>query len=270
MSKFQLKDNIYIAKERLKENAQVMCKTDLNFLKIHNGLRPGNIHLVMGLSGGGKSTFMRTMINDTWKNKKPHQRLSVWFSEESENDFSTMIARTEIGENVFKTKALDFFSEVDHELSIKEMAQSLKELAKKSAVLFFDNLTTSSFYAGDFNQQNKFIILLKKIAVELNIPVVIFAHTDAKVKEGAKGLIEQNDIRGPKSIVNHAQFIYILQQFHIGNEIFTTLRLVKHRGQSPDHKMFSLIYDPVTMTYNKSRQIMFSEFKAIFGERNKL
>lgn len=267
---FELKDNIFIAKERVKESAQILVETDVSFLKTHNGLRPGQIHLFLGLSGGGKSTIFKTLMLDCWKQKKSFERPSVWYSEESESDFSTALAKMPIGESVFQDKSLQFFSEIDHDLSKKQLFMKLKEMCENSSILFFDNLTTSKMYSGTYEQNDNFIMALKKLIVEKNIPLVMFAHTDAKAKEGAKALIQQNDIRGQKTIVNHAQFIYILQQFHIGNDIKSTLRLVKHRAQEPDHKLYLLNYNPKTGVYDDVRKLYFTEFRSYFEQRNKL
>ena len=43
--------------------------SQFEFLKIHNGFRPGELHMVIAPMGGGKSTLIRTMIYDQLKFK---------------------------------------------------------------------------------------------------------------------------------------------------------------------------------------------------------
>lgn len=267
---FEPKNGLAVAKERLKENAKVQIKTGLEFLSAHNGLREAAQHLALGLSGGGKSTFFRTLMIDYQNNKGAGDKAGIWYSEEGENDFEVQFAKTSLAESFFLKKEINFYSEIDSWESKEKDFQKLELLFQQSDIIFFDNITTSSFYDGSYQEQIRFVKRLKSLVKKYEKPLVIFAHTDGKIKEGHKTLIEQNDIRGPKTVCNQSEFVYILQQFHTGAEIASTLRIVKHREQEVKNKIYSLIYDPKASVYGASTRLLFSQFKAIFDLRNRL
>jgi len=267
---FSPKNGLAVAKARLVESKKMLIKTALKFLLEHNGFRPAAMHLIIGLSGAGKSTFFRTVGIDYQINKEGHDRAGIWYSEESENDFEVHFVKTSMAEAYFLNKDINFYSEVDGWESKKADFAKLEKMFKESDIVFFDNLTTSSFYEGSYNEQVYFLRKLKGLVKKYKKPLVVFAHTDSKAKEGAKALIEQNDIRGPKTICNLSEFVYILQQFHVGSEIKSTLRIVKNRGQEVETKVFFLNYDKKSSTYNDAVKLPFSQFKMFFEQRNKL
>jgi hypothetical protein len=99
---------------------------------------------------------------------------------------------------------------------------------------------------------------------------VLIAHTGAQVTENMRRMIDQNDIRGSKTITNITQFTYLLQTFYILNKRIPTLRTQKHRGQLVEENYFQLFFNKETFIFTKDRTIDFEEFKRLFKSRNVL
>lgn len=269
-NEFAPKNTSTIAEERKKESFETIVKTNLPFLQTHNGYRPAALHLVIGLSGGGKSTTKRTQVLDYYANKNELDVAGIWYSEESENDFEIHYAKTPLAEKFFDEKKVKFYSELD---SFKNKRDSFKDLDKMFElcdIVFFDNITTSSLFKGSYQEQETALRYFKGLVKKHEIPLVAYAHTSSQVKEGFKSLIEMNDVRGSKEIVNLSEFVYILQQIHIGKTVFSTLKLVKYRGQEVGAKLFHLNYNPKLGVYDTCSEISFTEFKNQFDMRNKL
>lgn len=268
---FTPSSGLEVAKERKKETKEIFFKTNLSFLEEHNGFRPATQSLFIGLPGGGKSTQARTLLLDTYKNKKKNEKAGIWYSEETQKDFEIHFSETPLGETFFSKKEVNFYSEPDSFEDPSKDFKKLEAMFEQSSIVFFDNLTTSSFYDGQpYQTQVKFVKALKNLVKKYEKPLIVFAHTDGKTKEGAKSLIEMNDINGPKTIVKLSEFVYSLQQFHVGSSVHSTLRILKFRGQEVKSKIFSLTYDPKFMTYSDATRITFTDFKNIFEMRNRL
>jgi ABC-type proline/glycine betaine transport system ATPase subunit len=65
----------------------VHAHSKLGFLNAHNGLRRGSLHLVLGTTGGGKSTLVRTVLRDIIFNADNQLSVGVWLSEETVEDY---------------------------------------------------------------------------------------------------------------------------------------------------------------------------------------
>ena len=158
-------------------------------------------------------------------------------------------------------------------LDAKQMAERLKDFVLKDRVdiLFFDNITTSNMYAGKRPDiQEKVQDWIKVLCSESDIPFIFFAHTDGLVNDGIKRLIEMNDIRGNKGLVNLAQFFYIMQRFEIDKLFFPTLRVRKYRGYSVEDRLFYLNYDKESSTFHSDHKLPWDEFNLAYKKRNLL
>lgn len=247
-------------------------KTEFNstfsFLKAHNGWKRGNVHTVLGVSHGGKSTLTRTLIIDALDSGK--RNVSVVLSEENEIDFLIELTDSGFGkyENLFVHEELD-----KTYLSVKEYLNRLEMflIESQADILFLDNLTTSFCYMDrKVAEQSIVAKALKNLAIKLNIPIVVIAHTGANVTEHYAGMIEMNDIRGSKTIVNLSEFFYILQSFFVGDKRHNTLRIAKHRGQNVVDRMYELFYYPPVKIFGKDEMLKFADLKEIYKNRNKL
>lgn len=250
---------------------KIHFNTSLGVLLSHNGFRPGSVHTFIGISSGGKSTLVRSLIIDVLKNLNALKKVFLWLSEESYLDFVKELGRSGYSDKE-KLKNLHVQSELDlGEMPAGQMFNLFSENCKDKDFIFLDNLTTSEFYEPLRPQeQGKVAKKLKAIAERLQVPMVLICHTSGAVTENIPRLIDQNDVRGGKGIVNISQFFYVLQRFNIGETIFPTIRITKHRGQNTPHKLFYLKYNTEKRAYDGDRQISFMEFKKVFKQRNLL
>ena len=240
-----------------------------------NGWRPRNIFLFLGAAGEGKSTLTRTLVIDALANVPKGKKVLVYLSEESVDDFIIELNKSGVFEHgkELLTK-LEIFSEQSIEdATPKKVFAKFCELCSRKdiAIVFLDNLTTSEFYMDKkVEAQSMVAKKLKQLALNPDKTIAVIAHTGTEVNQTIKRLVNANDIRGSKSLINITQVIFILQRFEIQDRIYQTLRLVKYRGYSPENKMFNLNFDKRLFVFNNNRAIDFETFKSAYGERNKL
>lgn len=256
-------------KQYEESNKEIHFHSTLGFLNAHNGLRRKCLHMILGTTGGGKSTLVRTLIRDIIFNPKNDPSVGIWLSEENTADYKAQIA--------FGMPSHDRLmkAQIISELEIKDKNKKLtfREWVAfyQPDVLIFDNVTTSSMYNDKASgEQSEFITLLKELALEFNMAVVIVAHTDAKATDSMGRLINLNDVRGSKNLPNLCEFAYILQRFEIGNMYFPTIRVEKHRGQELVHKLYQLHFDNRLRSFRGDTAIDFKKFKEMYGQRNRL
>src|SRR5688500_17169047 len=77
--------NLEESKKRNIERKKIIhFPSTLNHLRDHNGFRPGELHSLVGVKGGGKSTVFRSWICECLHNEK---RVFVRLSEEKSQDY---------------------------------------------------------------------------------------------------------------------------------------------------------------------------------------
>lgn len=243
--------------------------TRLNFLKQHKGMKPGKIHLILGAPGGGKSTLRNTLIMDFLLNN-PDKNVCIHLSEESIENF-----KYDLVDNLFMIPFLDrirISSEQDNPVDDVEFEydELIENIIRNRAGLFiFDNITTSEFYGDTPTEQAVSSKKIKQSLVNLNCAVVLLAHTDNTVKQSNKRMIDQNEIRGSKKIVNLCEFLYILQTFFQDDTQYTILRIVKHRGSVVTNKVFRLFFNKETRVYDTDFIIDAETYLEFFREPKK-
>ncbi len=260
--------------ERIKESNTQYFDTDFGFLKTHKGWRPGKIHLALAPTHHGKSTLIRSIVWDYVTHSELFDRpILVWLSEESSDDFKTEMAKIGLPQEILNR--VHVASEQDEEFRKESRNLLLGEAIRLSdpALILFDNITTSCFYLGrTIEEQDNFANGLKGRAKKNNIPFILIAHTGGE-SQLSKRMLEANDIRGSKSVVNLAEFTYILQTFPIYDEAekrtykFPTIRIVKHRGYDVGQIFWKLKFNRETMSFMEDRPIDWNEFKSIFKQQ---
>jgi len=258
------------ASQYKKDNQTVEIESNLGFIRAINGFRRGSLHLVIGTTGGGKSTLVRTILSDFLKNKKNSSfGMGLWLSEESIESYKKQLAVSMTDtEDLKRTEA---FSELD--LSEDDEPDVFFEWARavKPELLIFDNVTTSRFYADQTpKHQLGFVSKIKKLAQETNSAVVLIAHTDSKTKDGGGRLIQVEDIRGSRSVSNLVEFAFVMQKVEIGNTIYNMVNISKYRSQSPEERLFQLKYSKEKRAFTGDVPVDFKKFKEIYNARNQL
>lgn len=252
------------------EARQIHTRSNFKFLQEHRGLRPKELHVLMGTAGSGKSTVIRAIIADMLKINSG--TVYAWLSEETRDSFMLGLVDNDMGPDGKNRIKID--SELDREKNgDKKTIDSILEKVEfiSPEVLIIDNITTSPSYRGKSpDEQGEVINKLKEFANKNDIPILLIAHTRKDVSDNMSRLITENDIRGCADITNLAEFFYVLQRFEVGERYFQTIRIQKHRSQPIKNKLFHLEYSPEIKTYTGDRPIDFDSFKEIFKQRNQL
>jgi ABC-type iron transport system FetAB ATPase subunit len=247
---------------------QVHAHSRLGFLNAHNGLRRASLHLVLGTTGGGKSTLVRTLLRDIIFNPQNELSVGIWLSEETVDDYKRQVAYGMPSHD--KLLTTNAYSELDSKI-VSEMTFFEWLEFYRPDVLIFDNITTSALYNDKTaKEQGSFSKKLKEATTRLNIATIIIAHTDAKATDSMGRLINLNDIRGSKNLANLVEFAYILQRFEVNDGFYPTIRVVKHRSQELVHGLYFLQYDKRIRSFSGDLAIDFKKFKEMYTQRNRL
>jgi KaiC/GvpD/RAD55 family RecA-like ATPase len=255
--------------EMQKANREVHFRSRFGFQNAHNGFRRGSMHLVLGTTGGGKSTLVRTILKEIiFRRENINNTLCLWLSEESlaayKQQLSYSMQSSELLHNIVARSEED---EVD--VAEKDFFNWLKTM--KPDIFIFDNITTSNFYETKKPQeQAAFARKLKNTLKDLNCACIIIAHTRADVSDTSPRMINIEDIMGSKSITRLVEFAYILQRFQVKDAFYPTLRIVKHRSQDLIHNLYLLNYEPKSKSFKDDTPMPFDKMKQIFDTRNKL
>lgn len=246
-------------------------QSGFNFLNSHRGLRESKMHLLLGTPGSGKSTIVRSILIDFVRHN-PTTPVLIVLSEETTDELKEELAKTEYIE--IDTSHVYVISEMETtSRSTSSLHMEIEHLIRAHGirVLIYDNLTTSSTY-NDITAREQFTVCqsIKRMTKEHYLATLLIAHTGAHVTDNWARLITENDVRGSKSITNLTEFLYIMQRFEITSTFYQTIRVIKHRGQSPMCKMYQLIYNRATSLYQSDRAINFQEFKDAYSRRNRL
>lgn len=240
-------------------------------LQQQNGWRAGKLHIVIGPTGAGKSTFVRSLLLDfVFTNKEHHAMVAL--SEETSEDFMVDFNRIP-----FKSDEPDrvlVLSEQDENFkSFREYGKHIEFQIEEAGIdlLVVDNLTTSEFYSEKKPDQQMVISKFwKSLAQRMDIPVILIAHTSAEVTENYKSLIVPEHIRGSKNVINLAEFVYVLQPINMGSSRSLYLRVCKDRGQDVKDKIYRACYHESKRVYGKIEVQTFHDFSEAFKQRNKL
>lgn len=261
--------------ERIRElnkiSDTVFNKSKFQMFNAHKGLRPGLLHLLIGMPGGGKSTFRNSVVFD-FTEKNPGKKVFIWLSEEKKIDFEKVVARDPELKNAMRNVYI--YSEIEHRFhgSREAMINNLSEMVIKSDcdLFLFDNITTSRMYGGGPDAQSEFCMDIKELFDGSKSVCLLFAHTSTHVSQGYKSLIDINDIHGSRAVVKLAEYQYILQSFHHEDTIHTTARIVKHRDQNVKNKMYYFHFDEKKRVYDFDGSMEFEYFKKLYEKQNKL
>lgn len=254
--------------------------TKFSFLNDHAGLRRCAKHLIIGTSGSGKTSLTRGVLADLIRNTK----VMLYSTEESMEDTVAALHRMKLSEH--DVKNLSFLQERDVLAAVGRDPSKAYEAAKiigaamlnaGAQILLFDNITTSDFYDGmKIEQAKDFVTEISEMIRMVRVPAVIVAHTSAGVRDDQQALIDPADIRGPKTLSNRAEFLYVYQKFNTVDEkgnfkSFGTIRVRKARGYPESmEKIYFLEFDSQTASYTHDKSVEFKAFNEVYEKRARL
>lgn len=260
--------------EQIERSAQVhrvaLWDSRFDFLKATNGIRPACLTGLMGTTGTGKSTLLKSIIADSAQDYP----VMVWLTEEPVSQYVAGIKKSKHSANF---ENILFFHEDDLSDSIKNNLDDLlfyffeKVIESGAKIVFMDNVTTSSFYSSHFGEKGQARAMdhFRKFAHENKITIFYLIHTAKNVTDNSGKLIQGEDVRGSNKSFIMSDYFYILQRFEIGQKFFTFVRIVKHRyHENITHKYFVLNY--INGYYFSDSGVLFEEINKSFMDRNYL
>lgn len=266
-----------ILNEMKDERGKMKFLSHFNFLRSHRGWRDGCIHTLMGAASGGKTTMVKSIMVDLLENARDKGNIGVFLSEQDLGSFLLDMNTTgyrnqdQLDRMHVRSQQDDYVYDATDtpEKLLKYLEVFIKENDLKFLVM--DNLTTIAAYEGANVQKQSWIAFqVKKLAKKFNIPFLVVAHVGSGITEGANHLIDQNHIRGSRVWTNISEYFYIMQRFDIGETIFQTLRICKHRNHEVATKMYQFKYHSLTRMYVQDIALSFVKFKEIYKQRNRL
>lgn len=210
--------------------------SQLNHLRDHNGFRPGELHSLVGIKGGGKSTIFRTWINECLQaGKKVYVRLSEEPSEGYTDEIVVQLGKMMPVDGMELLK-IDSELELSHDQLGAQYFEDLRLQLRnfKADILFFDNFSTSELSEANIQMQSKSAKELRKLAEKLKIPVVVASHTVKGFKSTT--IASGDEVRGSMTLINTSAYVYSINVLFGHADKATILFVDKARYHSRSNK----------------------------------
>jgi len=257
------------------KNRSVYYESQFEWLMATYGLRPEMLIGLMGTTGSGKSTLMKSVIAEV-ANK---EITLVWLSEETVQEYQAGIRRAAILMDLNAEKCmanLRFIEEKNlDEFFVKDSADlfamfSDMIIESGAKVVFIDNLSTSNFYTDEIGVKGQGVsaMFLSKVTKKLKITVMYAIHTTKHVHDNMDRLITKEDVRGSQKVVILSEYFYIIQKFTVNEKVYPLMRIDKHRHHQVDKKFYILGFDKRCYRFDES--IEFEFINKIFMKRDHL
>ena len=253
-------------KERNKNRKkQVVFKSLFKHLNDHNGFRCGELHLLVGPKGGGKSTLFRDWILESVRQGK---KVYVRLSEDKRLDYMDEIAK------FFNDNEGDLFKnlriESDLDITDDEKQSYLDDLEMKvknfnADIIFYDNFTTSILTRQGILAEAENALKLRSLADKLEVPVVVAAHTQKSYR--GDSVASGDDVRGNATLANVAAYIYGLTVFYKLPSKPSVLFTDKARHHSASNKKYyKLTFNPASESFVKDADLSALDVKQLLKE----
>jgi len=257
-------DRELIAKHKDK-NETIYFNSKFNFLNQHNGIRPNKMHLLIAPTHVGKSTLVHSIIDSTVVDNN-NISVMLYLTEETTDDYISAISHFVDGDEIKGKIRCMVEDKTETDESIKKAITQAIDMHKPK-IFFIDNVTTCKLYQDrGTEKQSETAMWLKSLLKKTTLFIV--AHTNGN--DYNKEMLNENHIRGSKTITNITEFMYVLQPIKLNNTLYQYLRIIKHRGQSMRDNFFLLIWDGKSRTMSGDMPKNFDDFKELFSVRNKL
>lgn len=274
MSQFTIanKLNFENSDELKKYNSSfILGKTGFNFIDEHFGLRPSNVHVLLSGTSAGKTSLARSLVTNLSKTNKV-----LWYASEETVDAWKLRFPDNNRPNIENVK---FIAESDLRPMIKSgvVKDPLVFLEMQiesfgATVLFFDNITTSTFYNDKkINDQSNFLMQIKEITVRQNIAMFLIAHLSSN--HDASRMFTSENVRGNRSLSNIAEYWYNLHRLRLpigdrpdDNTQISILHVEKSRWHDNSDTAYQLTFSKRLSMYTHDAPISWGGVKDLFGK----
>jgi len=264
----------------LRNRDKVFYTSDFQFLQDLNGWRKGEVHVVLGDKGDGKSTFSRTILLDLLKHG--HRPL-IYLSEDEAEEYLTDILGRELHAFDGQVAVIGELNQLTHlktsedpiDILMKTFVIYLETALKthKPDFLVIDNISTSVvFDENDKKAVLSFYNYLHRIAVYYSIPVLFFSHVKSDLKRIP---YKVTDIRGNKSLINMTEntaalYKVLRQDPESGEtEIRSAFHWIVSRKQKCSSHKYMLNFDPDVAKFDVAARLEESEFQEFYVKKPK-
>lgn len=227
------------SKRRNKERKEfIHFPSTMNHLRDHNGFRPNELHALVGVKGGGKSTIFRSWVSECLFNgKKVYIRLSEEPSQDYQDEIVECLGRV-MDVNGLSSLKIDSELELSHDQRGAQYFDDLSILIRnfKADILFFDNFTTSELSDCPVMLQGQNAKRLRLMAQKLHIPIIVATHTVKGFK--ANTIASGDDSRGSMTLINTAAYVYSINVVFSHPQKPTILFVDKARHHSESNKNY--------------------------------
>ena len=206
-----------------------------HFLLPQYGLRKGCLHLLVGDTGKGKSTLIRSIALENAIKKN----VFILLSEENSDAYSHKLNETA---SIFKhiqgfssvnlnniKLATELAQDFHPERDFKRFFDMISDFISRDKIdlFIYDNFSTGLF-ADKFDLQKDAIKKFKELSLRFNIPFIIVSHP----KKGASFeslFLTSDQIRGNSSLSTMPEFIYTLNSCELDGKLKNYLLIAKSR-----------------------------------------
>lgn len=258
------KPNYFNHKQSLQEE-KISLDTKINFMKEVDAFTLGNLNLIVGRTGKGKTDLAITMVAD---NLIKGHAVAIYISEGLISDYYKqleLLLKTKLKEesviDSYMSKLM-ILSPLEHPTnSVLEYDSWCKKLFSilkdnKVQLLYFDNLTTSSFSNSTPEIESGFLRSLATEAKKYQICVTGLIHTTKTLNPFSEIKIE--DIRGNSANSNLATNIFAFNNFDRLDKGSRIIKLIKSRDYG---EKVGFSFD---LTYKKLK------FRGFYGKTSKI
>ena len=196
-------------------------QSKFNFIKAHDGLQKGHIHVLLGRTNKGKSSLILELIIEQ---AKKGVRSLLFLSEGNKGDIRVQIELLLAAKRVPKSeydsviKNIVVLSEYDisGKTDSSDPLRWVNSLFRyhqdyRTDIVFLDNISGLKYGNCDPETQSLFIKILNDTCINTATPLVVAVHQSKGV--AADKELEVHDIRANQSFSNIPSYIYALNDF---------------------------------------------------------